>query len=261
MDQAIALAGAGCASGTVVGADEQTAGHGRFGREWHSERDAGLYQTIVLRLPVEPASLPAVTFALGLAVAAAIEQTSGVACDLRWPNDVLIEGRKCAGILTELHGAALVAGIGINVNQSRFPADVASIATSIRIAAGREQSREQLLIALLQEIDVHCDILVRDGAPAIRRSFTMHSSYVSGRRVRVEQGESVITGATAGLTEEGFLRLLRDDGKEEIIIAGGVRPDTPETGEAVSSRSRFRAGTEPRASASGDAGLGGRRPG
>ena len=224
MGKAIALAEAECASGAVVGVDEQTAGYGRFGRSWHSERDAGLYQSIVLRLPVAPASLPAVTFALGLAVAAAIEQTSGQACDLRWPNDVLIGEKKCAGILTELHGTAVVAGIGINVNQLRFPDDVASIATSVRIAAGREQSREQLLIALLTEIDAHCDILVRDGAPAIRRSFAMRSSYVSGRRVKVEQGERVITGATAGLTEEGFLRLLRDDGKEEIIIAGGVRP-------------------------------------
>jgi len=224
MGKAILLAEAGCPSGTVIGADEQNAGYGRFGRSWHSERDAGLYQSIVLRLPVAPASLPAVTFALGLAVAAAIEETSGQACDLRWPNDVLIGGKKCAGILTELHESAVIAGIGINVNQSRFPDDVASSATSIRIAAGREQSREQVLIALLNEIDVHCDILVSDGPPVIRRCFAMHSSYVSGRRVMVEQGERVITGATAGLTDEGFLRLLRDDGKEEIIIAGGVRP-------------------------------------
>lgn len=224
MREAIELAEAGCASGTVVGADEQTAGYGRFGRVWHSERDAGLYQTIVLRLPVAASSLPAVTFALGLAVAAAIEQTAGVACDLRWPNDVLIGGRKVAGILTQLHGTAVVAGIGINVNQAAFAADVAAVATSIRIAAGREQSRERLLITLLEQIDLHTDILAREGADAIRRSFAMRSSYVSGRRVAVEQGGSTLTGVTAGLTEAGFLRLLRDDGQEEIIVAGGVRP-------------------------------------
>ncbi len=224
MREAVELAEAGCAPGTVVGADEQTAGYGRFGRVWHSEKDAGLYQTVVLRLPVTPSSLPAVTFALGLAVAAAVEQTSGVACDLRWPNDVLTGGRKVAGILTQLHGAAVVAGIGINVNQAEFPADVAAIATSVRIASGREQSREQLLIALLEQIDAHCEILERDGADAIRRSFAMRSSYVSGRRVAVDQGNSTLTGVTAGLTEAGFLRLLRDDGQEEIIVAGGVRP-------------------------------------
>jgi BirA family biotin operon repressor/biotin-[acetyl-CoA-carboxylase] ligase len=224
MREAIEMAEAGCASGAVVGADEQTAGYGRFGRAWRSERDAGLYQTIVLRIPVAAASLPAVTFALGLAVAAAIEQTAGVACDLRWPNDVLIGGRKAAGILTELHGTAVVAGIGINVNHTEFPPDLAALATSIRIAAGREQSREQLLVAVLEQIDAHCDILARQGADAIRRSFAMRSSYVSGRRVAVEQGETTLTGVTAGLTEAGFLRLLRDDGREEIIVAGGVRP-------------------------------------
>ncbi|HZT38324.1 MAG TPA: biotin--[acetyl-CoA-carboxylase] ligase [Bryobacteraceae bacterium] len=224
MREAIELAEAGCASGVVVGADEQTAGYGRFGRAWHSERDAGLYQTIVLRIPVAAASLPAVTFALGLAVSAAIEQTAGVACDLRWPNDVLIGGRKVAGILTQLQGAAVVAGIGINVNHTEFPPDLAPVATSIRMAAGREQSREQLLVAVLEQIDAHCDILARQGAEAIRRSFAMRSSYVSGRRVTVEQGESTLMGVTAGLTEAGFLRLLRDDGREEIIVAGGIRP-------------------------------------
>jgi BirA family biotin operon repressor/biotin-[acetyl-CoA-carboxylase] ligase len=224
MDEAIEMASAGCASGSVAGADEQTAGRGRMGRAWASERDAGLYQSIVLRLPLRPDELPTVTFALGLAVAAAIENTAGVACDLRWPNDVLIGARKCAGILTQLHGAAIVAGIGINVNQTGFPPDVAPIATSIRVAAGAPQSRERLLIALLEEIDRHCDILVTEGAEAIRRLFTMRSSYVSGRRVTVDQDDGAITGVTAGLTPTGYLRLLRDDGGEAVIIAGGVRP-------------------------------------
>ena len=224
MDEAVQLANAGCASGTVIGAEEQTAGRGRMGRLWCSERDTGLYQSIVLRLSLPPAELPTVTFALGLATATAIEQTSGIACDLRWPNDVLVGGRKCAGILTQLHGAAIVAGIGINVNQTEFPADVAAIATSIRTAAGAPQSREDLLIALLNEIDGHCDILVTEGAEAIRRLFAMRSSYVSGRRVTVDQDDSVVTGVTAGLTAAGYLRLMRDDGVEAVIIAGGVRP-------------------------------------
>jgi BirA family biotin operon repressor/biotin-[acetyl-CoA-carboxylase] ligase len=224
MDEAGRLAEAGCASGTVIGAEEQTAGRGRMGRVWCSPRDTGLYQTIVLRLPLPAADLPAVTFALGLAVAAAIERTSGVACDLRWPNDVLIGGRKCAGILTQLHGDAIVAGIGVNVNQTDFPAAVADIATSVRMAANAPQSREQLLIALLEEIDHHCDILVTDGAEAIRRTFAMRSSYVSGRRVTVDQDDCVVTGVTAGLTAAGYLRLVRDDGVETVIIAGGVRP-------------------------------------
>jgi BirA family transcriptional regulator, biotin operon repressor / biotin---[acetyl-CoA-carboxylase] ligase len=224
MHEAVRLADAGCASGTVVGADEQTAGHGRFGRVWHSARDTGLYFSIVLRPETDPATTPLVTFALGLAAAEAIRQTASVACDLRWPNDVLIGDRKCAGILTQLHGSAVVAGIGVNVNQAEFPVDVAGIATSLRIATGMEQSREALLVALIDEIDQHTDLLARQGAPVILGLFTHASTYVSGRRVTVDAPEGSITGTTAGLTPAGFLRLALDDGREETIVAGGVRP-------------------------------------
>ena len=224
MYEAVRLANAGCASGTIVGADEQTAGHGRYGRTWHSEPETGLYQSIVLRLPVEPERIPIVTLGLGLAVAAAIGRTAGAACDLRWVNDALIGGRKCAGILAQLHGDAVVAGIGINVNQTRFPDDVSAIATSVRIATGSEQSREDLLIALLEEIDHHCEILVERGPSAILEMYARVSSYVAGRRVTVEEGGRRIEGVTAGLTEAGFLRVRRDDGVEELIVGGGVRP-------------------------------------
>jgi BirA family biotin operon repressor/biotin-[acetyl-CoA-carboxylase] ligase len=224
MHEAVRLAAAGCASGTVVGADEQTAGQGRHGRVWHSQADTGLYFSVVLRLPLDPASAAVVTFALGLSVAEAIQQTTGVACDLRWPNDVLVRDRKCAGILTQLHGAAVVTGIGVNVNQTEFPPDVADIAISLRIASGREQSRESLLAALLDSIDRHCDILTKQGPAVIFDLFTRASSYVTGRRVTVELLEGEVTGTTAGLTEAGFLRLRRDDGGEETIVAGGVRP-------------------------------------
>src|SRR5690349_12013852 len=88
MHEAVRQANAGAPGGTVTGADEQTAAHGRYNRHWHSEREAGLYQTVILRLPIETAHLPVVTLALGLASAASIEQTAGVDCDLRWPNDV-----------------------------------------------------------------------------------------------------------------------------------------------------------------------------
>lgn len=224
MHEAVRLADAGCRSGTVVGADEQTAGHGRYGRLWHSERDTGLYFSIVLRLPLDPASMSVVTLALGLATAEAIQRTAGLACDLRWPNDVLLGDRKCAGILTQLHGTAVVAGIGVNVNQTRFPPDVVRIATSLRMASGREQSRETLFAALLEDIDRHCDILTRQGPAAIFDLFTRASSYVAGRRVVVELPEGPVSGTTAGLTETGLLRLLRDNGREETIVAGGVRP-------------------------------------
>jgi BirA family biotin operon repressor/biotin-[acetyl-CoA-carboxylase] ligase len=221
MHEAVRLANSGAPTGTVVGADEQTAGHGRYNRTWHSERDSGLYQSLILRLPIEPAALPVVTLALGLATAAAIEQTTAVDCDLRWPNDVLIADRKVAGILVQLHDHAVVAGIGINVIQSAFPDDVAAIATSLRLATKRTQSREALLIALLDEIDTHCDILIQDGPAAILNMFEQASTYVAGRRVIIDDH---LTGTTAGLTPTGFLRLQLDNGTEQLILAGGVRP-------------------------------------
>ncbi len=218
MPEAARLADEGAPHGTVTGADEQTAGQGRYERRWHSESESGLYQTVILRLPKTP---PVITLTLGLAAAKAIEQAAGVAADLRWPNDVLIGGRKTAGILVQLHNGAVLAGIGINVNQAEFPPEIAAIATSLRQASGRTHSREDLLAALLAEIDKHCEILSTQGPSPILDMFTHASTYVAGRRVIVDDH---LRGTTAGLTPEGFLKLRRENGAEQVILAGGVRP-------------------------------------
>ncbi|MCS6953545.1 MAG: biotin--[acetyl-CoA-carboxylase] ligase [Bryobacterales bacterium] len=225
MTEAARLAAEGCPSGTVVGADEQTAGQGRLGRSWHSEKATGLYVSIVLRLPLEPVGLPVLTLALGLAAAEAITRVTGIPCDLRWPNDVLVGGKKCAGILVQLlDQGAVVAGIGINVNQTRFPPELEPIATSLRLATGREYSREPLLIALLAAVDSFVKILLDEGPETILRLFSQASSYVVNRRVAVDQGERTLTGVTEGLDPSGFLILRREDGTRTLIVAGGVRP-------------------------------------
>ncbi|HEX5228538.1 MAG TPA: biotin--[acetyl-CoA-carboxylase] ligase [Bryobacteraceae bacterium] len=224
MTEAARLAAAGAPSGTVVGADEQTAGQGRHGRVWHSEPGSGLYVSIILRRHFAPPDLPVVTLALGLAVREAILKTTDLNCDLRWPNDVLIQSKKCAGILTVLEASAIIAGIGINVNHSSFPDDLAGIATSLRLAGGRAYSREQLLIALLPAVDAYCDLLASQGKEAIIEAFARVSSYVSARRVSVDLDGSTLTGTTAGLDLSGFLKLRTDDGRERLIVAGGVRP-------------------------------------
>jgi BirA family biotin operon repressor/biotin-[acetyl-CoA-carboxylase] ligase len=224
MTEASRLAASGCESGTVVGADEQTAGQGRYGRKWHSESGAGLYVTIVLRYAFPTNSIPMVTLALGLAACEAILKVSDLACDLRWPNDLLIDGKKCGGILTQLEGSAIVAGIGINVNHSVFPPELSSIATSLRIAGRREFSRERLLFQLVASIDSYCGLLEQEGREPILKMFSLASSFVYGRRVHVDLGGSTLLGTTAGLNESGFLILRGDDGSENVIIAGGVRP-------------------------------------
>jgi BirA family biotin operon repressor/biotin-[acetyl-CoA-carboxylase] ligase len=232
MTLAARLARDGCASGTVIGADGQVAGIGRQGHTWHSEAEAGLYVSVVLRLPVAADGLPVLMLALGIATQRAIADVAGLAADLRWPNDVLIEdpfgkpgtAKKCAGILAQLEGSAVVAGIGINVNHSAFPSEIAELATSLRLAGKQGVSREDLLVALLDEIDACCKILTTRGPSAILQLFERNSTYAQGRRVRVEQEGSVIEGTTCGVDASGFLVVRDDHGKRTTILAGGVRP-------------------------------------
>ncbi|MBI3665431.1 MAG: biotin--[acetyl-CoA-carboxylase] ligase [Acidobacteria bacterium] len=185
MRVAAELAQRGEPAGAVVIAEEQTAGRGRLGRSWFSEPETGLYFSVILRPEMAAAEAPVVTLALGLAVACAIQQTTGKACDLRWPNDVLLGGRKCAGILAEMAAEGervrhIIAGIGVNVNHAVFPEDLAETATSLRIETGREWRRESLLAGILTESDRCMDILAKGGAAAIVELFTRGPSYATG---------------------------------------------------------------------------------
>ncbi len=206
-------AAAGCEPGTIVLADEQLAGLGRHGHAWHSEPGTGIYCSLVLP------PTPVLTLALGLATVEAIAQATGIQCDLRWPNDLMLDNRKAAGILVQLVDGQAIAGIGINVNQTEFPDDLGHLATSLRRHAGREFAREDILFALFPAIDS----LVAEDTETILRLFTHASSYVAGRRVTVDQPGGAITGTTAGLDPAGFLIVRRDDGTDTLILAGGVR--------------------------------------
>lgn len=224
MTEGARLATSGAAHATVILANEQTAGMGRLGRFWQSTTDLGIYCSILLRLPLSPANLPVASLVLGLATAEAIQKSTQLACDLRWPNDVLINERKTAGILTHLVESCIVAGIGVNVNHTSFPADLRTSATSLRIeSAGQVQSREDILVNLLDSLDGFCSMLAAQGVASILRAFSAASSYALHRRVVIE--ESGARGVTAGLDENGFLLVRSESGRLERIAAGGVRPD------------------------------------
>jgi len=156
MTEAARLLAEGAPHGTLVIAEQQTAGIGRLGRSWISEPQAGLYLSVLLRLPLSPANLPIASLVLGLATAEAIHKATHVACDLRWPNDVLIGERKVAGILTHLVENFIIAGIGINVNQCRedFPAELQGRAISLAMALGRQVDRQNFAVALLRNLDL-----------------------------------------------------------------------------------------------------------
>lgn len=223
MTEAATLAASGAPHGTVALADEQTAGIGRLGRSWLSEAEVGVYCSILLRLSLAPASLPVASLLLGLATAEAIQKSTDLACDLRWPNDVLIKDRKVAGILPQLTEKCIIAGIGINVNHLSFEPGLRTPATSLRLESdGRRQSREDLVVNLLEAIDAFCSMLESQGPAAILRAFTAASSYVVNRRVVVEENGS--SGTTSGLDENGFLMIRYESGQVRRLAAGGIRP-------------------------------------
>ncbi len=200
--------------GTIVVADEQTAGQGRHGHQWHSEPGNGIYYSAVL----EPT--PVLTLALGLAAQEALRQAVGLECDIRWPNDLMASNRKLGGILTQLERANAVTGIGINVNHLAFPPEIGD-ATSVRLELGQDApvSREAIILALAPAID----LFTKMEQSEILRLFSQASSYATGRRVTVQMADGVIEGVTDGLDAAGFLKVRKDDGTTTLVLAGGVR--------------------------------------
>lgn len=226
-DVALRLGEEGELHGTIILAEKQTAGRGRAGHSWVSEASAGIYVTLLLRPPISPLVSPALTIAAGLAARDAIAAETALPTDIRWPNDVMLNGKKVCGILTEMqaepdriHFAAV--GIGVNVNQTKMPADLANIATSLRIETGRLHSRLELLARLLRRLDHYYNQFVTEGAAPILRQFSEVSSYAEGKRVRISTGDDSFVGITAGLEPSGILRVRRDDGKMELVISGTV---------------------------------------
>jgi BirA family biotin operon repressor/biotin-[acetyl-CoA-carboxylase] ligase len=227
-DVALRLGQDGEPHGAVFIAEEQTAGRGRAGRQWYSERSAGIHASILLRPPVSPVVAPALTMLGGLAARDAVVEQTGLCPDIRWPNDLIYNGRKFGGILTEMQAEPdrihfVVMGIGINVNHARFPGALAEIATSLRIETGRTQSRLELLVKLLRQLDRYYNQFLAEGARPILDRFAEVSSYARGKRVRVATATETFSGTTAGLEPNGLLRVTRDDGRSETVVSGDVR--------------------------------------
>ena len=211
--------------GTLVIAEEQTAGRGRGGHAWHSEKTNGIYMTVLLRPPISPQHAPLITMVAGLAVRDAILEQTGVVPDLRWPNDLLFGRKKFCGILTEMNAEQdrihfVAVGIGINVNHLKVPDELAAIATSLRIETGRSHSRVEIVARLLRHLDSYYNRFVSDGAESIVARFSEVSSYAHGKRVRIATTTGTYTGTTDGLEPGGLLRVRRDDGRTVPVISG-----------------------------------------
>lgn len=226
---AMEAAAASAPEGTVFFAEEQTAGRGRGSNTWASARSTGIYCSAILRPTLPPADVLVLSLAVGLAVHSAVREINpGISPDLKWPNDVLLDGKKFCGILAEMNAEPtrvrhIVVGIGINVNQTSFPADLRDRATSLKIATGTEWSRVELAAALLKFLDREYRALLQapHSAGPILRRFVQNSSWVRGREVTIEENGD-FTGTTDGLDDRGFLRIRTASGVR-TVLSGTVR--------------------------------------
>jgi BirA family biotin operon repressor/biotin-[acetyl-CoA-carboxylase] ligase len=223
-DDAKQAARDGAPSGAAFIADTQSSGRGRFGRSWHSPAGENLYVSFVLRPSLSPSAAPLVTLAAGLAVADAVAPlVPGRTVALKWPNDVLVDDRKVAGILAEAQlsdarASWIVVGIGINVRTAEFPAEIATRATSLALAGASNLDRGALFVALATALSARIEMLCAHGARPIIEDLAARDA-LRGRPITIDGAP-----ATAlGIAEDGALRIRRPDGSETTILAGEVR--------------------------------------
>ncbi len=223
-DHAMLPENADLQSGTVIVAEEQTGGRGRRGRQWHSPPFLGLWFSIVLR-PCFKENITLLPLALGLAVAKSLENMPGLAPDLKWPNDVLLSGRKVCGILCECRSDAagrfrVVAGIGINVNQDSgdFSAELRPYATSLLLETGNAHDRADLLVSVLCGIESVLAELEANRSGKILEEWTRRCPAI-GKPVSVADGE-VVSGRFLGIDSIGRMILSTPDGSRRLVAAG-----------------------------------------
>lgn len=226
-NEAKKLAAAGCPEGQIVVAEEQVSGRGRLARGWFSPFGKGVWFSIVLRPPFSPQEAPKCTLLAAVAVSRAIRQAAGVNCGIKWPNDILVDGRKLVGILTEMSAEMdainyIVIGIGINVNveQADFPPELEGIAGSLKVAAGRSFSRIELLAAVLGELERLYDRTVKDGFTALLAEWR-RESVTLGQAVDVVGSGQRFSGVAEDIDGDGAL-LVRTATGVERVLAGDV---------------------------------------
>ena len=231
-DEARALARQGAACGTIVYAERQTAGRGRKGRDWSAPAGSGLYFSIVLR-PTQPrVHWPLLTHATSIALVQALDQVSAsdwsrrrFTADIKWPNDVLLSGRKVAGILIETGGrpdGVAVAGIGINVKSVQIPGGLPEGATSVSDEAGSDIPRRWLLVRFLDRLQVLYSMFERGGFEEILALWKSRSSMWKDTPVWIGEGAERCQAVTCGLSKQGGLRVRFADGAERTLLAEDV---------------------------------------
>lgn len=221
------LALEGAPEGTLVVAEKQTAGRGRRGKVWESPLGTGIWMSLVLRPQIAPAEASVLTLLCGLATAEAIEAETGLSAGIKWPNDILINGKKAVGILTEMDCEMsevhfVIPGIGINVNTASFPPEIAEIATSLYLECGKTVSRRRLVHRVLERLEEHYETFLRTGSFAAMLEDYRKHCITLGKKVHV-LGREPFFAEALDITPEGELLVRRaDNGKEEVVFSGEV---------------------------------------
>jgi BirA family biotin operon repressor/biotin-[acetyl-CoA-carboxylase] ligase len=225
-DEAYSLGIAGAPEGTVVVADSQTKGKGRMARVWHSPAGSNIYTSLILRPHLTPAAAPQISLVAGVAVAELMEQYCSGRVELKWPNDVLVTGKKICGILAQMKTAGedidfVVVGIGINVNirKNQFPEEIREIATSLSIEAGREIIRQDLIISLYENFAKWYKKLLQNGFAAIKEKW-LDLAPMIGQNVQIMFQNEKVIGKALDLADDGSLIILSADNEKMKISAG-----------------------------------------
>ena len=220
--QARMLAMDGAKHGTLVIADTQSAGRGRRGRGWISPAGEGIFMSLIVRPDVAPSQVAKMSLTLALAVGRAIEKVTGLDARIKWPNDIVIGGRKICGLLLEMDATAekinsIVAGVGINVHQTAFDEEIAHTASSLDLLAGRRMSRSEIVRAFLAEFE---RAMALDDA-AMMDEYRTRSATI-GQRVQVIALDGTYTGTAQGITESGSLLVEDETGALREVLAADV---------------------------------------
>ena len=224
-DVAKNLVGESAQEGTVILADTQSQGKGRQGRTWYSEDNVGVYLSVLLRPSLPPKEISQITLVAGVALAQAINEFSRARAYLKWPNDIILNGKKVAGILTENHkknaDSGIILGIGINVNNSHFPVSLQHIATSMAMANGEIFERLPLITFLLNHLDQQYRCFLDEGLSPIIDHWNLNSD-MFGKRISMTQGTQTFSGTAMKLSDQGHLVMLADSGEEFKFDSGEV---------------------------------------
>ena len=221
------IAEEGAPDGTLIIADEQTAGKGRSGRTWVTPPAEAIAFTLLLRPKLSPDRISMVTLVMGLAVTNAVNSLYGVSAGIKWPNDVVIKGRKLCGILTEMSAEVrqvnyIVIGVGINANLTSFPEEIREIATSLRLELGYDINRAELIARVMAEFErLYAEFEAQGDLGAVMQEYN-ELCLNAGSKVRVLDPNGEYTGTSCGINSMGELLVETEDGKMQEVYAGEV---------------------------------------